>query len=94
MRPKQVGLNAEQPAVAAGIMEERFDARLLLDQHRQRERTYARTGPEAIRNGDHVDPADAQLPRPRDCLVGTVAAGRHELDGDNEGAFRQRMREP
>ena len=38
VRAEQIGLNAEQVAIAAGVVQQRLDARLLLDQHRERQR--------------------------------------------------------
>ena len=37
VRAEQVGLDAEQIPIAAGVVQQRFDARLLFDQHRQRQ---------------------------------------------------------
>ena len=49
VRAEQVGLDAEQVAIAAGIVEQRLDARLLLDQHGERQRAQARAGAQAVR---------------------------------------------
>ena len=42
MRAEQIGLDADQVAIATGVVQQRLDARLLLDQHRQRQAADAR----------------------------------------------------
>ncbi len=77
---QQVGLHADEVAVAAAEVEDCLDARLPLNVVRGNQRGDARAGPRAV--GD-VDRVDAPLPQPlafcRDRRE-VIAAGRHEFD--------------
>ena len=53
-RAQQVGLDAEHVAVAAGVVQHRLDAHLLLDQDGQRLVAHARRGPRGVGNVDGV----------------------------------------
>ena len=63
MRAEQVGLHAEQVPIAAGVVEDRLDAGLLLDEHRRRQRAHPRAGARAVGDVDQIDAVDPQLPR-------------------------------
>ena len=84
----------EQVAIAARVVQQRLDARLLLDQHGERQRADARAGALAVGNVDDVHAADLQPPRPFHHLLGLIAARRQQLDGDDERAARHRVGEP
>ena len=88
VRAEQIGLDAQQVAVAARVVQQRFDARLLLDQHGERQGADARAGALAVRDVDHVHARDTQPLRPLDDLIGLVAARRQQLHGDDERATR------
>ena len=52
VRAEQVRLDAEQVPIAAGVVQQRLDAGLLLDEHGQRQRADPRAGPLAVGNVD------------------------------------------
>ena len=64
VRAQQVGLDAEQVAIAAGIVQDGLDARLLLHEHGERERADARPGAHPVGNVHGVDAADLEGARP------------------------------
>ena len=74
-------------------MEDRLEPGLL-DEQRGGQRAHAAAGPRPIRNVHQIDPADAQLPDGVEQVVGAMAARRQQLDADDEGAARERVRHP
>ena len=68
----------EQVPIAAGVVQDGFDARLLLHEHRGRQRAHPRAGARTVRNVDEVDAVDPQLPRLLDERVRAESARRHE----------------
>src|SRR5207247_7701174 len=66
LRAEEIGLDAEQVPVAAGMVQPRLDAGLLLDEHGQRERARPCARALAVGYGDDVDTADFQRPRALD----------------------------
>ncbi len=53
-RSQQVTLDAQHIAVAAGVVQNRFDSRFLLHQQRKRLIAHARRSPRAVRNVDRI----------------------------------------
>ena len=94
VRAQQIGLDTEEIPIATGVMQQRFDSGLLLDEHRQRQRADARARALAVGNADQVDAADLEAPRALDHLIGLVPARRHHLDRDDERAAREQVRKP
>ncbi len=92
--PSRSDCIAEQVPIAAGVVKDRLDARLLLDQDRGGQRAHPRARPRAVGNVDEVDAADLELARLLDQRVGLEAARRHQLDADDESAARERVGHP
>ena len=78
----------EQIAVAAGVMENRFNAGVLLNLDAQALRAHAGRG---ARRVGHVDGVDAelrqQLRAPSISLVQSMPLGRHDFDQGDEAAL-------
>ena len=68
VRAEQIGLDAEQVPIAAGVVQQRLDAGLLLDQDRERQGADARAAAQRVGNVDDVDAANLELPRAIDHL--------------------------
>ena len=84
---KQVGLDAENVAVAAGVVQDRLDAGVLLNLDAEALGAHARRG--AGRVG-HVDGVDAELgeqARAFNLLAAVDALGRHDFDERDESAL-------
>ena len=81
LRAEQVRLHAEQVPVAAGVVEDRLDARPAATSTAVDERAHPAAGARTVGNVDEVDAADAQLAGRVDELVGAMAARRQQLDG-------------
>ena len=64
VRAEQIRLHAEQVPVAAGVVKDRFDAGLLLDQDRRRQRAHPRAGARAVGDVHQVDAVDASAAAP------------------------------
>ena len=89
---EQVRLNAEDIAIAAGVVENGFDAGVLLNLDAEALRAHARRG--AGRVG-HVDGVDAELrqdARALDLLGAVDAAGRNDFDQGDEAALLDERR--
>ena len=71
----QVRLDGEQVAVAAGIVQHRLDADLLLDLDAQALRAHARAGPRRVGDVDGVDSQPVQQRRALDLLVQSMPLG-------------------
>src|SRR6185436_2922940 len=93
VRPEQVRLDPEQVPVAAGVVQDRVDPHLLLQQHAERLRAHARRGARPVGDVDRVDLVLLAVLRALDDLAGVRAARRVELDRDHELAA-ERAREP
>ncbi len=90
VRADQVGLNPDQAAAAARVVNQRFDRSLLLDEHAQRQR--ARPCPR-LRVVRHVDGDRAQVaesPRLPDRGVQIEAARRRHFHHDGKPAVGER----
>jgi hypothetical protein len=92
VRAEQVGLHPEQVPIAAGVLEHGLDARVLLDEHGERERAHARPA-RTFRDVHHVHAADAQHARAGEHVLTRVAARRRQLDDRDEAAAGERVRE-
>ncbi len=84
VRAEQIRLHAEQVAVAARVVKDRLDPRLLLDHHRRGQRADSRARTRPFGDVDQVDAVRAELARLRDQWIGTVSARRNEFDRDHE----------
>ena len=86
---QQVGLDGEQVAVAAGVVQNRLNAGVLLDLDAEALRAHAGRGARRI---GHVDGMDAELgqdARAFDFLDAVDAAGRDDFDQGDEVALLQ-----
>ena len=94
VRAEQIRLHAEQVPIAAGVVEDRLDAGLLLHQDRRRQRAHPRAGARTVGDVHEVDAVDPQLPRLLDERLGAEPARRHQLDADDERAAREGVGHP
>ncbi len=79
----------EQVPIAAGVVQQRLDARLLLDEHGQRQRAQPRAGALAVRNVDDVDAVALQLAGALDRRLRLEAARRQQLDATTNASARE-----
>ncbi len=85
-RAQQVRLHAQHIAVAAGVVQDGFDADFLLHQQRQRLVAHARRGPRAVRNIDRVHAHRFQETRAFNFLADIGSLGRDNLHHGHEFA--------
>ena len=83
---QQVALDAEYVAIAAGVVQDRLDADLLLDLHAKALRAHPRTGPRRVGHVDRVDTVARQQRCPGKLLLAIEALGRNNLHHRDEFA--------
>ncbi len=85
--PQQVRLDAENVAVAAGVMQNRLDAGVLLNLDAEALRAHARRGARRVGHVDGVDAELRQQARALNLLGAVDALGRNDLHQGDELAF-------
>ena len=94
MRAEQIRLDADQVPIPARVIQHRLNPRLLLDEHRERQRADACACALAVGDVDHVDALTLQSARAIHHHVGLKAARRQQFDRRDERAARHGMRQP
>ena len=92
VRAEQIRLHAEQVAIAAGELQHGFDPRLLLDEHRERQRAHAGAA-RSVGDVHDVDAANLQRARLLDHLIADEPLRRQQLDDGRKAAGGKRRRE-
>ena len=88
-RAQQIRLDAEHIAIAAGVMQDRFNPHLALNDQRQGLVRDARRSARAVGNVDAIDAHRLQKARAFDFLADVGAFRRHDLDHRDKLARNQ-----
>ena len=93
VRTDQIRLHADQMAIAAGVVQQRLDGRLLLDERRQGQCARAGTRPRVVRHVDGDRPEVLEPARAADGTGQVQTAGRRHFRDDRELMIGKRARQ-
>ena len=94
VRAQQIGLDAQQIPIPAGVVQQRLDARLLLDEHGKGQRAQTGARAKAVRDVHDVHAVPFELAGALDRRLRFVASGRQQFDGHHERAARELPGQP